>query len=219
MSRYTGPVCKLCRREQAKLFLKGERCLTPHCAMERNGRQYPPGQHGPSRQRKLTQYATQLREKQKLRRIYGVTEKVFRNYFHKASRQEGIAGENFLRILERRLDNVVYRLGFAPSRPAARQLVAHGNVLVTAPGHETRKVDIPSFLVKPGMVITVKEKISGHALLQQSVESARVRHVPTWLQLDDTAIKGTVLSLPSRGEINTEVDERIIVEFYSRMGG
>lgn len=211
MSRYTGPVCKLCRRESQKLFLKGERCLTPKCAMER--RNFPPGQHGMSRQRKMSQYATQLREKQKLRRTYGVTERVFRNYFSKATKQEGITGENFLRILERRLDNVVYRLGFAPSRPAARQLVAHGNVKVNG-----RKVDIPSFLVKKDMEISVNDQLANNTLVVESLEHARVRHVPVWLQLDENAAKGTVLALPNRSEISTEVNEQVIVEFYSRMG-
>lgn len=211
MSRYTGPVCKLCRREQMKLFLKGERCLTPKCAIER--RNYPPGQHGPGRQRKMTQYGLQLREKQKLRRIYGVTERVFRNYFDKAERQQGVAGENFLRILERRLDNVVYRLGFASSRAASRQMVAHGNIFVNG-----RKVDIPSFLVKPGMVVSVRERVQENPFLQESLNNARVRHVPTWLELDGDAPRGKVVALPSRGEIDTQVDEKVIVEFYSRMG-
>lgn len=212
MSRYTGPVCKLCRREQTKLFLKGERCMTPRCAIER--RNYPPGQHGPGRQRKMTQYGMQLREKQKLRRIYGVTERVFRNYFARANRQGGIAGENFLRILERRLDNVVHRLGFAGSRSAARQLVAHGNILV-----DGRKVDIPSFLVKPGMVVEVNQKLENNPGVQEALQRARLGHVSTWLELDAVASRGKVVSLPSRGEIDTAVDEKVIVEFYSRMGG
>ena len=211
MSRYTGPVCKLCRRESQKLFLKGERCLTPKCALEK--RNFPPGQHGISRQRKMSQYAIQLREKQKLRRTYGVTERVFRNYFAKATKQEGIAGENFLRILERRLDNVVYRLGFAPSRPAARQLVAHGNVKVNG-----RKVDIPSFLVKKDMEISVNDQLANNNLVVESLEHARVRHVPAWLQLDENSAKGKVLAMPNRSEITTEVNEQVIVEFYSRMG-
>ena len=212
MSRYTGPVCKLCRREQTKLFLKGERCMTPRCAIER--RNYPPGQHGPGRQRKPTQYGLQLREKQKLRRIYGITERVFRNYFSRAARQPGIAGENFLRILERRLDSVVHRLGFAASRSAARQLVAHGNIQV-----DGRKVDIPSFLVKPGMVVAVHEKLAVNPQVQESLQRARVSHVPTWLELDGVDARGKVVALPSRGEIDTAVDEKVIVEFYSRMGG
>lgn len=211
MSRYTGPVCKLCRRESQKLFLKGERCLTPKCALEK--RNFPPGQHGNSRQRKMSQYAIQLREKQKLRRTYGVTERVFRNYFAKATKQEGIAGENFLRILERRLDNVVYRLGFAPSRPAARQLVAHGNVKVNG-----RKVDIPSFLVKKDMEISVNDQLANNTLVVESLEHARVRHVPAWLQLDENSAKGKVLALPNRSEITTEINEQVVVEFYSRMG-
>jgi len=218
VSRYTGPVCKLCRREQTKLFLKGERCMSPRCPIDRPNEQqrrnYPPGQHGPGRQRKMTQYGMQLREKQKLRRIYGVTEGVFRNYFAKAARQTGIAGENFLRILDRRLDNVVHRLGFASSRSAARQLVAHGNIVV-----DGRKVDIPSFLVKPGMVIEVKEKLANGPMVQEALQRARVGHVPVWLELDVQAARGKVVSLPSRGEIDTAVDEKVIVEFYSRMGG
>jgi len=211
VSRYTGPVCKLCRRESQKLFLKGERCLTPKCALEK--RNFPPGQHGNSRQRKMSQYAIQLREKQKLRRTYGVTERVFRNYFAKATKQEGIAGENFLRILERRLDNVVYRLGLAPSRPAARQLVAHGNVKVNG-----RKVDIPSFLVKKDMEISVNDQLANNTLVVESLEHARVRHVPAWLQLDENSAKGKVLALPNRSEITTEINEQVVVEFYSRMG-
>ena len=211
MSRYTGPVCKLCRREAQKLFLKGERCLTPKCAMEK--RPFPPGQNATSRQRKMSQYATQLREKQKLRRTYGVTERVFRTYFSKATKQEGVTGENFLRILERRLDNVVYRLGFAASRSAARQLVAHGNVMVNG-----RKVDIPSFLVKKDMEIAVNEQMSSNVFVVDSVEHARIRKVPTWLSLDENAAKGKVLSMPNRSEIATEVNEQVIVEFYSRMG-
>lgn len=224
MSRYTGPVCKLCRREQVKLFLKGERCLSPKCALDPGRasdtkgacgkkRDFPPGQHGNARQRKMSQYAIQLREKQKLRRTYGVTERVFRTYFARASKQEGITGENFLRILERRLDNVVYRLGFAASRPAARQLVAHGNVCVNG-----RKVDIPSFLVKKDMEISVNAQMESNVFVAESLERARGRHVPEWLELDATAAKGVVKSLPNRDEISTEVNEQVIVEFYSRMG-
>lgn len=216
MSRYTGPVCKLCRREQEKLFLKGDRCNTPKCAMDpnnRNHRNYAPGQHGPIARRRTTAYSVQLREKQKLRRIYGVTERVFRSYFSKATRQEGIAGDNFLRILERRLDNVVYRLGFTTSRPAARQLVAHGNISVNG-----RKVDIPSFLVKPGMVIELNEKIANQEFIQNSLNSARVRKAPAWLKLDDAKAKGEVINLPNRDEIAIVINEKVIVEYYNRMG-
>jgi len=213
VSRYTGPVCKLCRREQEKLFLKGDRCNTPKCAMDRNNRAYAPGQHGPTARRRTTAYSVQLREKQKLRRIYGVTERVFRSYFSKATRQEGIAGDNFLRILERRLDNVVYRLGFTTSRPAARQLVAHGNISVNG-----RKVDIPSFLVKPGMVIELNEKIANQEFIQNSLNSARVRKVPAWLKLDDAKAKGEVINLPNRDEIAIVINEKVIVEYYNRMG-
>ena len=184
MSRYTGPVCKLCRREQTKLFLKGERCLTPHCAFER--RPFPPGQHGSNVRRRATGFSVQLREKQKLRRIYGVTERVFRNYFSKASKQEGITGDNFLCILERRLDG--------------------------------RKVDIPSFLVKPGMVIELREKIANKELNQQSIASARVRKVPAWLELDDAKALGKVVALPTRADVPFEIKENVIVEFYNLMG-
>ena len=211
MSRYTGPVCKLCRREQDKLFLKGDRCATPKCAMER--RAYAPGQHGASVRRRATAFSIQLREKQKLRRIYGVTESVFRSYFSKASRQEGITGDNFLRILERRLDNVVYRLGFTTSRPAARQLVAHGNISVNG-----KKVDIPSFLVKPGMVIELNEKIANQEMIQNSLNTARVRKVPAWLKLDDAKAKGEVINVPARADIAIEINEKVIVEYYNRMG-
>ena len=179
--------------------------------MER--RAYPPGQHGSNVRRRATGYSVQLREKQKLRRIYGVTERVFRNYFSKASSQEGITGDNFLRILERRLDSVVYRLGFTTSRPAARQLVAHGNILV-----DGRKVDIPSFLVKPGMVIEPREKIANQELIQQSLASARVRKVPAWLELSDAKAQGKVLALPTRADIPLEINDKVIVEYYNRMG-
>lgn len=213
MSRYTGPVCKLCRREQTKLFLKGERCLTPHCAMEREHRAFPPGQHGANVRRRATGFSIQLREKQKLRRIYGVTERVFRTYFNRASRQEGITGDNFLCILERRLDSVIYRLGFTTSRPAARQLVAHGNITV-----DGRTVNIPSFLVKPGMTIEIRGKVVNNELIKQSLESARVRKVPTWLELDGEKPMGKVLTLPTRAEIPVEINEKVIVEYYNRMG-
>ncbi len=209
MARYTGPVCRLCRREMSKLFLKGERCFTSKCAIER--RNYPPGQHGPGRQKKMTQYGIQLREKQKLRRIYGVGERQFRRYYKKAAAQPGVTGENFLRLLERRLDNVVYRLGFAPSRSAARQLVGHGNIAVNG-----RKVDIPSYSVRPGETISVVDRHQQHPQIVESVQRARIRTVPTWLTLDDERAEGTVIKLPSRDEIDTLVNEQLIVEFYSK---
>lgn len=209
MARYTGPVCRICRREAVKLFLKGERCLTNKCAIER--RNYPPGQHGPGKQRKLSQYGIQLREKQKMRKIYGVSEKQFRAYFTKADRAQGVTGELFLRLLERRLDNVVHRLGFAASRSAARQLVAHGNILV-----DGKKLDIPSFLVKPGMTVSVTERHVANPFIVENVERTRMRSVPPWLQLAADKPEGKVVSLPSRAEIDTQVTEQLIVEFYSK---
>ena len=209
MARYTGPVCRLCRREAVKLFLKGERCLTNKCAIER--RNYPPGQHGPGKQRKLSQYGIQLREKQKMRKIYGVSEKQFRTYFTKADRAQGVTGEQFLRLLERRLDNVVHRLGFAASRSAARQLVAHGNICVNG-----KKLDVPSFQVKPGMMISVTERHVNNLFIVENVERTRMRTVPGWLELSPEKLEGKVVSLPSRAEIDTQVTEQLIVEFYSK---
>jgi len=209
MARYTGPVCRLCRREGAKLFLKGDRCLTNKCSIDR--RNYPPGQHGPGKQRKLSQYGIQLREKQKMRRIYGVGERQFRTYFTKADRAPGVTGEQFLRLLERRLDNVVHRLGFAASRSSARQLVAHGNILVNG-----KKLDVPSFLVKPGMVISVAERHVANVQIVQCVERARLAIRPSWLELSPDKPEGKIVSLPSRAEIDTQVTEQLIVEFYSK---
>lgn len=209
MARYTGPVCRLCRREGTKLFLKGERCLTNKCAVDR--RNYPPGQHGPGRQKKISQYGVQLREKQKLRRIYGVGERQFRSYFEKADRQPGVAGENFLRLLERRLDNIVFRLGFAASRSQARQLVAHGNIFVNG-----KKLDVPSFTVKPGMTVSVVERHEANVQIVDSVGRARQRQIPSWLSLDAEKPSGALVSIPSRSEIDTLVSEHLIVEFYSK---
>lgn len=209
MARYTGPVCRLCRRDMTKLFLKGERCHTSKCAIER--RAYPPGQHGPGRQKKLSQYGIQLREKQKLRRIYGVSEKQFRTYFRRVSSLPGVTGENFLVLLERRLDNVVYRLGFAASRSAARQLVAHGNVAVNG-----RKLDIPSYIVRPGDEVSVIERHLGNPFIIEAVDKARIRQVPQWMELSDDKPHGKVSHLPSREQIDTQVNEQLIVEFYSK---
>lgn len=209
MARYTGPVCRLCRREMTKLFLKGERCNTSKCAIER--RSYPPGQHGPGRQKKLSQYGIQLREKQKLRRIYGVSERQFRSYFAKAAAQPGVSGENFLRLLERRLDNVVFRMGFAASRAAARQLVAHGNVAVNG-----RKLNIPSYIVRAGDEISVMERHQNNPFVEEAVQRARIRQVPQWMELDENKPQGKVNHLPSRAEIDTVVNEQLIVEFYSK---
>lgn len=209
MARYTGPVCRLCRREMTKLFLKGERCYTNKCAIER--RAYPPGQHGPGRQKKLSNYGIQLREKQKLRRIYAVNERQFRTYFKKAAAAPGVTGDNFLRLLERRLDNVVYRLGFAASRAGARQLVAHGNVSVNG-----RKMDIPSYIVRPGQEIAVMERHQTNPFVVESVDRSCIRTIPQWLELSGDKPAGKIVSLPSRGEIDTQVNEQLVVEFYSK---
>lgn len=209
MARYTGPVCRLCRRDMTKLFLKGERCFSSKCAIER--RAYPPGQHGPGRQKKLSQYGIQLREKQKLRRIYGVSEKQFRAYFRKAASQPGVSGDNFLILLERRLDNVVFRMGFAASRAAARQLVAHGNVAVNG-----KKLDIPAYIVREGDELSVIERHVNNAFVQEALQKARIRQVPQWMELDDDKPKGKVLNLPTREQVDTQVNEQLIVEFYSK---
>ncbi|MGB9886576.1 MAG: 30S ribosomal protein S4 [Moorellales bacterium] len=208
MGRYTGPVCRLCRREGVKLFLKAERCYTEKCAMER--RPYPPGLHGHGR-RKVTEYGMQLREKQKAKRIYGVLERQFRNYFEKAERQKGATGENLLVLLERRLDNVVFRLGLAGSRPEARQLVRHGHFTVNG-----RKVDIPSYQVRPGDEIAVKETSRDLPRFKALAEALVHRTLPAWLDVDKENLRGRVLRLPEREEIDVPVEEHLIVELYSR---
>lgn len=208
MARYTGPVCRLCRREGMKLFLKGDRCYTGKCAIDR--RAYAPGQHGQSRGKKPTEYGIQLREKQKVRRIYGVGEKQFRSYFVEANRQKGIAGENLLRLLERRLDNVVFQLGFATSRPEARQLVRHGHFTVNG-----RRVDIPSFLVRQGDVVAYKEASKSSPRIKEIISSLD-RTPPKWLSLDANAVSATVVALPTREDIQMPIEEHLIVEKYSR---
>jgi small subunit ribosomal protein S4 len=211
MARYAGAVCRLCRREAMKLFLKGERCYTEKCAIEK--RNFPPGQHGKSRSRrpKLLGYGLQLREKQKVKRIYGVLEDQFRRYFEQAARLKGITGAMLLQLLERRLDNVAYRLGFATSRPQARQLVRHGHFAVNG-----RKVDIPSFLVKAGDVVTVRAGSQKDVTIQHAMEEVKGRGVPEWLQVDGGAFTGRVVSLPTREQINLPVQEQLIVELYSK---
>ncbi|HYO12858.1 MAG TPA: 30S ribosomal protein S4 [Thermoanaerobaculia bacterium] len=209
MARYTGPVCRLCRRERMKLFLKGDRCFKEKCAVER--RNFPPGQHGTRRGRRTLGYGLQLREKQKVKRIYRILESQFRNYFAEADRRKGITGENLLVMLERRLDNVVYSLGFASSRDQARQLVRHGHVLV-----DGRKVSIPSFQVNAGQSITVKEASRKNPFIRSSVETARGRGVPEWLELDAENVSGKVLRLPVREDIKIPIQEQLIVELYSR---
>ncbi|RMG48169.1 MAG: 30S ribosomal protein S4 [Acidobacteria bacterium] len=210
MGRYTGPVCRLCRREGMQLFLKGERCFKDKCAVKR--RQYPPGQHaGGRRRRKLQGYGLQLREKQKVKRIYGVLERQFRFYFKKAAAKKGVTGENLLCTLERRLDNVVYRLGFAASRAQARQLVNHGHFLVNG-----RKVDIPSFQVRAGDVVELRESSRKNVMVQANLDTAQGRGIPAWLELDAASFKGTVKALPKREDITMPIQENLIVELYSK---
>ena len=207
MARYIGPVCRLCRREGMKLFLKGERCYTEKCAIEK--RNLPPGQHGKLRKAKLVGYGLQLREKQKVKRIYGVLEDQFRRYFETADRTRGITGETLLQLLERRLDNAVYRMGFATSRPQARQLVRHGHFLVNG-----KKVDIPSYSLRAGDVVTVKSTSTKNATIVHAMEEVKGRGVPGWLTFDGEA--GKIMSLPTREQINLPVQEQLIVELYSK---
>uniref|UniRef100_A0A7C2EJ16 Small ribosomal subunit protein uS4 n=1 Tax=Ammonifex degensii TaxID=42838 RepID=A0A7C2EJ16_9THEO len=208
MARYTEARCRLCRREGIKLYLKGDRCYGNRCAIER--RNFPPGQHGRAR-RKFTEYAVQLREKQKARRIYGLLEAQFRNYFEKAERQRGITGENLLRLLERRLDNVVYRLGLAASRTEARQLVRHGHFKVNG-----RRVTIPSYLVRVGDKIGVADGSRESLRLKELIERAAQGTPPAWLSYDAEAATGEVVSYPTRDQIDVPVKEQLIVELYSR---
>ena len=209
MARYTGPVCRLCRREGMKLFLKGERCFKPSCAIEK--RNFQPGQHGHARRAKIVGYGLQLREKQKVKRIYGILENQFRTYFEKAARQKGITGENLLAQLERRLDNVCVRLGFASTHNQARQLVRHGHVLVNG-----RKVNIPSFQVAIGQEIGMKEQMKKNVQVVGSIEMAGDRETPHWLELNAASATGKVLSLPKREDVNLPIQERMIVELYSK---
>lgn len=210
MSRYLGSVCKLCRREGEKLFLKGRRCNSPKCSFEK--RSYPPGEHGqkpPTRAR--GDYRRQLRTKQKAKRVYGVLEKQFRNYYVKAARQTGITGENLIALLERRLDNVVYRLGFATSRKQARQLVQHNHFTVNG-----KRVNIPSYLVEVGDVITPREKSRQLATIQEALELAQQRGTPEWLEIDTDMPQGRVQGIPVVQNIAAELDTQLIIELYSR---
>jgi len=208
MARYTGAVCRHCRREGLKLNLKGDRCFTNKCAAEK--RPFPPGQHGQSR-KKPTEYGTQLREKQKARRMYGILEGQFKRYFEKAERQPGVTGENLLRLLERRLDNVIYRLGLGSSRNEARQLVRHGHFLVNG-----RKVNIPSYLIRIGDEITIRERSKESVKIKELTERAADRVPPAWLDYDAGRQSATVTALPLREQIDATVQEHLIVELYSR---
>ena len=208
MARYTDEQCRICRREGQKLFLKGSRCYSDKCSISR--RNYAPGQHGQKRA-KLSEYGTQLREKQKTKSYYGVGEKQFRGYFQMASNKKGVTGDNLLQILESRLDNVVYRLGFGASRAQARQLVNHGQFEVNG-----KKVDIPSYLVKAGDVITVRENKKENATIKANVEANAARPVPAWLELNNETLSGKVARLASREDVDIPVEEHLIVELYSK---
>jgi len=211
MARQTDPVCRLCRREGEKLFLKGERCFSPKCSVER--RPFPPGQHGQQAQfqRKPSDYGMQLRAKQKARRVYGTLERQFRRYFREAERRRGLTGTNLLVLLESRLDNVVYRLGFASSRPQGRQWVRHGHIEVNG-----RKVNVPSYLVQPGDVIAVRWASRQLTAFKDVAADLEHRGVPEWLSRDDHLMSGRVLSLPARGDLDVTINEQLIVEYYSR---
>jgi small subunit ribosomal protein S4 len=213
MARYTGPVCKLCRREGEKLYLKGQRCFSPKCPFERD-RGYPPGEHGrlaQFRRRRLSDYSRQLREKQKARRIYGVLERQFRRYFHEAERRPGLTGENLLIVLESRLDNIVYRLGFADSRAQARQLVQHGHIVVNG-----RRTNIPSYIVRAQDSIAVRAGSRKRVYFKDRAQQLDDGSVPDWLSLDGQAMVARVLRVPAREDIDTTLSEQLIVEYYSR---
>jgi small subunit ribosomal protein S4 len=208
MARYCGSVCRLCRRENQKLFLKGDRCYTEKCAFERRG--YPPGQHGQGRI-KFSEYGLQLREKQKIKRMYGLVEKQFRTVFEKAERMKGVTGNNLLSMLERRMDNVIYRSGFANSRAEARHLVRHGHFQVN--GH---KVDIPSYLVNKGDEIAVREKSKTMGRIGGALEAVKRREIPQWLELDSSSFKARVRDIPSRDDVTAPMEERLVIELYSK---
>ena len=208
MARYTGPVCRICRRENQKLFLKAERCLTEKCAFER--RAYPPGQHGHGRI-KFSEYALQLREKQKLKRLYGLMEKQFRAYFERAERTKGVTGSNLLSLLERRLDNVAYRMGLGGSRTQSRLVVRHGHVVVNG-----KRVNVPSFIVKKGDVVGLTEKSQKITTILASLEAGKNREAPQWMDIDRAAFKATIKDNPSRDDITIPVEERMVVELYSK---
>jgi len=209
MARNRDAKCRQCRREGGKLFLKGDRCMMDKCAFERRG--YAPGEHGQSRRIRVTDYGAQLREKQKARKIYGILEQQFKNYFLKAERKKGVTGETLLQLLECRLDNVVFRLGFAPSRTSARQLVRHGHFMVNS-----RKVDVPSFEVRPGNEISVKEKSRSVKVIKESVEASQGREMPNWLEINRENLTGRLLEVPTRENIPVPIQEQLIVGLYSK---
>ena len=209
MARYTGPVCRLCRREDMKLFLKGDRCYTDKCGFER--RAYAPGQHGQARKRKISNYGEQLREKQKVKRIYGIAERQFRGYYYKASRLKGVTGENLLVLLERRLDNIVYRLGFASDHAEARQLVRHGHFTING-----KKVNIPSYLVRARDVVQVREASQKMARINEALAAVDRRGVPQWIQMDKDNFRGAIAQLPSREDVTLPIREQLIIELYSK---
>ena len=209
MARYTDPVCRLCRREGIKLFLKGDRCFTDKCAIER--RNYAPGQHGQSRRRKVSEYAIQLREKQRLKRMYGLLERQFKRYFFMAERSRDVTGEALLKLLESRLDNMVYRLGLARSRAEARQLVRHRHFTVNG-----KRVDVPSYLTKPGDEIAVRGESRSKEVFKSALEFAERRGLPTWVEVDAEKFTGKILKNPERDELGIPVNERLVVELYSK---
>lgn len=208
MARYTGPVCKLCRREKQKLFLKGQKCFTEKCPIEKKN--YPPGQHGLNRRAKISEYGIQLREKQKIKRQYGVLETQFRNYFESANNQKGITGDNLVKMLESRFDNVLYRLGLASSRKSARQLIRHRHVMIN-----DRLVDIPSYILKAGDVIKVRDKSKKLDLIHNSLKRVK-DNVYSWLSIDKATLSGTFLQVPERTDVPLNANEQLVVELYSK---
>lgn len=209
MARYVGPVCRLCRREGMKLFLKGDRCYGEACAIER--RNVPPGQHGKGRRARMAGYGLQLREKQRVKRMYGVLESQFRRYFKEADRRKGVTGETLLQLLEGRLDNLVYRLGFASSRPQARQLVRHGHFTVNG-----RRADVPSYALRAGDQVEVRPKSAKNPTIVDALEKVKGRGIPEWLEMDGEKLVGRLMSVPTRDQLNLPIQEQLIVELYSK---
>ena len=209
MGRYIGPVCRLCRRERQKLFLKGTKCFTEKCPVERRG--YPPGQHGQMRRQKVSEYGLQLREKQKIRRMYGLMEDQFRNYFEHALSQTGRTGETLVKMLERRFDNVVYRMGFAPSRKAARQIIGHGHLMINS-----KVVDIPSYQLKAGDIVQVRERSKKLEVIHSAMKRMKDSTMLPWLSLDKASMAGTFLNVPERADVPLNANEQLVVELYSK---